>query len=72
MRTLVTHEKDMLIRWMLTYMTGEQRQQMMGDLPVVYKILHPGVPDDAITSKVIQRFRQVEGQSDILPAQVNL
>ena len=72
MRTLVTHEKDMLIRWMLTCMTGVQRQQMMGDLPGIYKILHPGVPDDAITSRVVQRFRQIEGQSDILPASVNL
>ena len=72
MRTLVNHEKDMLIRWMLTYMTGEQRQQLMGDLPVIYKILHPSVPDDAITSKVTQRFRKVENQSDILPPTVNL
>ena len=72
MRTQVNHEKDMLIRWMLTYMTGEQRQQLMGDLPVIYKILHPGVSDDAITFRVTQRFRRVESQSDILPPSVNL
>ena len=72
MRTLVTHEKDMLIRWMLVYMTGEQRSQLMGDLPVIYKIIHPAVPDDAITAKVVQRIQRVEAQSDILPSQVNL
>jgi len=72
MRKLVSHEKDMLIMWMLTHMTSEQRRQLMGELPSIYKILYPSVSDETLALRMTQRIRQVEGQSDIIPHNVNL
>lgn len=72
MRKLVSHEKDMLIMWMLNHMTSEQRRLFMGELPSIYKILYPGVSDDTLTLRVRGRIRQVESQADIIPVNVNL
>jgi len=72
MRKLVGHEKDTLIMWMLTHMTSEQRRLFMGELPSIYKILYPTVSDEILTLRVTERIRQVEGQSDIIPHNVNL
>jgi hypothetical protein len=68
MRKLTTRELEDLVRWFTYHMSQDTRRQLMGDMPVHYKLLYPTVPDDVLREKVIGRIRQVEGQRDGLPA----
>lgn len=66
MRNMTSFEKNILIRWFIHHMDQNTRGQLMGDLPVIYKLLHPNVSDEAITSHVESRIRVVEGQGNLI------
>lgn len=72
MRKPNTTELEDLVRWFTRHMSAETRVQLMGDLPVHYKLLYPSVSDEQLHYRVSQRLEAVSGQSDIIPHLINL
>lgn len=72
MRKLSMWEMEMLIRWMLNYMPTDMRRRLMGDMPVIYKLLYPTVEQEMLNLRVEQRIQEVTGAPDVLPRRLNL
>ncbi len=66
-RRLYHNELEDLVRWFTHHMSAETRRQLMGQLPVHYALLFPGVSHEAITSRVQQELSKAAAQQDPLP-----
>ncbi len=61
-------ELETLVRWFADRMKPEDRRALMGELPVHYKLLYPGVPPETIAANVIAAITFAEEESrDPLP-----
>lgn len=65
MRTLTTIELEELVGWFLYHMTQEQRGWLMGEKPLTYKLLFPGVDNAVIATAVCRRINETADASPI-------
>ena len=62
MRKLYQNELEDLVRWFTTHMNQETRAKLMGEMPVHYALLYPGVDKDVIVQRVLQALDRAEAQ----------
>lgn len=67
MRKLYQNELEDLVRWFTTNMSQETRIRLMGEMPVHYALLYPGVDRDAIVSRVRLALDRADAQISPLP-----
>lgn len=67
MRKLYQNELEDLVRWFTTHMNQETRARLMGEMPVHYALLYPGVDHDAIVHRVRLALDRAEAQISPLP-----
>jgi hypothetical protein len=71
-RRLYHDELEDLVRWFTQHMSQETRADLMGQLPVHYSLLYPGVRHEAIAGQVMQQLEEAASQQDPLPGTRNL